>query len=418
MRMRRKRRAIFKFLLSLIFLSSLLLLIIFFPGCRKSENSEPPKSSAPSSSPVLPFQEEPIPVKVVEARRGELKLNLSAPAEAIAERKITIKSEVSGVIKSLHVREGQHVKPNELLAEIEDTLYQLQLQQREATRLRTLSELFLEQRFSEPERPLSPEIKEKLKKARENYEKAASLLGQGMISFEQYELAKREYELLLLESGEMKQQVMAAAKGLTQAEIEVKMAKLQLEKTKIRAPFAGVITNIRVSPQENIEVGRELFTLVDMTSIKVVARVLESEIGRIRSGQEVEIKFVAYPGQKFKGIVEAISPLINPEDKTCQVFIAVANPREEIKPGMHAEVEIAAIVLKDRLLVPQNAVLVRGGRKLVFVVEEDLAKWRYIESGAENESFVEVLDGVKEGEKVIVEGHLTLAHDARVRITN
>jgi RND family efflux transporter MFP subunit len=132
----------------------------------------------------------------------------------------------------------------------------------------------------------------------------------------------------------------------------------------------------------------------------------------------VEIKFVSYPGQKFKGVVEAISPLINPEDKTCQVFIAVAKPREEIKPGMHAEVEIAAIVLKDRLLVPQNAVLVRGGRKLVFVVEEDLAKWRYIEAGAENESFVEIIEGVKEGEKVIVEGHLTLAHDARVRIIN
>jgi RND family efflux transporter MFP subunit len=407
-----------KFVLGLIFFSCLFSTIIFLPGCRKSENSESPASLAPASSPGPPLQEEPIPVKVVEARRGELKLNLSAPAEAIAERKIVIKSEVSGVIRNLHVREGQHVQPHELLAEIEDTFYQLQLQQKEATRLRTLSELFLEQRFSEPERPLSPEIKEKIKRARESYEKAASLLGQGLISLEQYDLAKREYELLLLESGEMKQQVMAAAKGLTQAEIEVKMAKLQLEKTKIRAPFAGVITNIRVSPQENIEVGRELFTLVDMASIKVVARVLESEIGRIRSGQEVEIKFVSYPGQKFRGVVEAISPLINPEDKTCQVFIAVANPREEIKPGMHAEVEIAAIVLKDRLLVPQNAVLVRGGRKLVFVVEEDLAKWRYIEAGAENESFVEIIEGVKEGEKVIVEGHLTLAHDARVRIIN
>lgn len=413
----KKEREITPFNL-LFFLSWLILIIIFYNSCQKSEKSGTSSSSAGvPSSPIL-SQEEPVPVKVTEARRGDLLLRLSAPAEAVAERKILIKSEVSGVIKKLHVRESQHVKAGELLVEIEDTPYGLQLQQREATRLRYLSELFLEQRFSEPARPLSSEINEKIKIARENYEKAASLLGQGLISLEQYKQAKREYEFLLLESGEMKQEVMAAAKGLTQAEIDVQMAKLQLEKTKIRAPFAGVITNIRISPEENIEAGRELFTLVDLASIKVVAHVLESEIGRIRTGQEVDIKFVSYPGQKFKGKVEAVSPLIKTEDKTCEVHIAVANPEEEIKPGMHAEVEIAAIILKDRVLVPQNAVLVRGGRKLVFVVEGDLAKWRYIKAGAENETFMEIIDGVKEGEKVIVEGHLTLAHDARVRITN
>ncbi len=403
----------------LIFFSGLFFsLTLFLTSCGNKEKPEESGTGAGGAVEAVPAEEAPLPVQVVPARRGELFLRLSAPAEAVAERRVSLKAEVSGVIKKLYVREGQHVEANELLAEIEDTAYRLQLQQREATRLRTLSELFLEQRFSEPPRPLSPEVQEKIKQAREAYEKAASLLGQGLISLREYDKAKREYEILLLETGEIRQEVMAAAKGLTQAEIEVEMARLQLEKTRVKAPFAGVITNLRVSPQETVEVGRELFTLVDMKSIKVVARVLESEIGRIRPGQEVEVKFVAYPGQKFKGEVGAISPLINPEDKTCLVHIAVPNPQEEIKPGMHAEVEIAAVVLKDRLLVPQSAVLVRGGRKLVFVVEEGLAKWRYIEAGAENESFVEVLDGVKEGEQVIIEGHLTLAHDARVRIEN
>ncbi len=83
---------------------------------------------------------------------------------------------------------------------------------------------------------------------------------------------------------------------------------------------------------------------------------------------------------------------------------------------MHAEVEIAAEVFRNRLLVPQEAVLVRGGRKLVFVVGDGLAKWRYIESGLENERFVEVLEGVKEGDEIITDGHLTLAHDAEVKI--
>lgn len=401
-------------LLSALFLSTMLV----SSSCRQKEKAKESGSSPDSVTEITSGEEAPLPVKVTQVRRGELFLRLSAPAEAVAERQVVVKTEVSGVIKKIYVREGQHVQTNDLLVEIDETPYRLALQQREASRLRTLSELFLEQRFSEPPQPLSPETKEKIQRAREAYEKAASLLGKGIISLQEYERAKREYEILLLETGEIRQEVMAAAKGLTQAEIDVEMARLQLEKTRVRAPFAGVITNIKVSPQETVEAGRELFTLVDMNSIKVVARVLESEIGRVKPGQDVEVKFVAYPEQKFQAEVAAISPLINPEDKTCLVHITVPNPQEAIKPGMHAEVEIAAIVLKDRLLVPQSAVLVRGGRKLVFVVEEGLAKWRYIEAGAENESFVEVLDGVKEGEQVIIEGHLTLAHDARVKIEN
>jgi len=136
----------------------------------------------------------------------------------------------------------------------------------------------------------------------------------------------------------------------------------------------------------------------------------------MKVGHEAALRFSAYPSKVFKGHVEAISPVINPEDRTCTVHILVDNPEEEVKPGMHAEVEIAADIYKDRLLVPQEAVLVRGGRKLVFVVEEGLAKWRYVEVGLENEDYAEVLDGVKEGEAVIVEGHFTLAHDAKVQV--
>ena len=191
---------------------------------------------------------------------------------------------------------------------------------------------------------------------------------------------------------------------------------MDLDKTKIRAPFSGIICDINVSPEEHVTTGRELFTLVNISRIRVHAKVLESEIGKMKVGREVDLKFSAYPGRSFKGKVKAISPIVNPDDKTCKVTIDVANPEEEIKPGMHAEVEIAAEIHQDRLLIPQEAVLVRSGRKLAFVVESGLAKWRYIDVGLENEDFAEVLDGIKEGEKVLIDGHFTLAHDARVRI--
>jgi len=330
--------------------------------------------------------------------------------------KINMKAEVAGVIKSLNVEESKHVKKGELLVELDDEKYRLDLEQEEATRLKVLSELLVEKRFAEPGVTRSGPDREKIQKAKDDYEEARKRFRSGLTSRAEFEKANTEYELSLIESGEKKEEIRAAAKGLTQAEIRVKAAQMNLEKTKIKAPFSGLIHDIKVSPQEHVTSGRELFTLVNIDRIRVHAKVLESEIGKMKVGREVDLKFSAYPGKIFKGEVKAISPVINPQDKTCNVIIDVANPEKEIKPGMHVEVEIAAEIHKDKLLIPQDAVLVRSGRKLAFVVEEGLAKWRYIDVGLENEDYAEVLDGVKEGESVIVEGHFTLAHDARVRI--
>jgi RND family efflux transporter MFP subunit len=362
-------------------------------------------------------EEQALPVRVSPVKRGNLVIRLKSPGEAVTEKMIVLKTEVAGTIKSLNVKEGQHVRSGDVLVEIDDQEYRLKWERAEALRLKYLSDLLLDKQFAEPDKELDAQARERIRQAEQDFSKAGSLLGQGKISRQDFEKAKRAYETVLIESGIKKEEVMAASKGLTQAEIDTKIAQMEVEKTKIRAPFGGIITDIKISPEENVSIGRELFTLVNISQIKVQAKVLESEVGKMKVGHEATLRFSAYPGKVFKGHVEAISPVINPEDRTCTVHILVDNPEEEIKPGMHAEVEIAADIYSDRLLVPQEAVLVRGGRKLVFVVEGDLAKWRYIDVGLENEEYAEVLDGVKEGEQVIVEGHFTLAHDAKVRIT-
>ena len=387
--------------------------VIFFLVIRKtSENSE---NISPENPEQVPQTDLPLPVKVTPARRGDLIIKLRAPGEAVTNKKIIMKAEVSGIIKTLQVEEGMHVKAGELLVELDDEEYRLELERAEASRLKVLSELLVEKRFSPDEDRQLKTDSQIIQQAKKDFEKASELFKKGLISKKQFDKASSEYELTLIESGEKKEEILAASKGLTQAEIEVKRARLNLEKTMIRAPFSGIITDIKISPQEHLTSGRELFTLVNISQIHVQAKVLESEIGRMRVGREVEIKFSAYPGKIFKGQTKAISPIINPEDKTCKVVIEVNNVEEQIKPGMHAEVEIPAEIHQNKLLIPQEAVLIRG-RKLAFVVEEGLAKWRYIQVGLENEDYAEVLEGIEEGELVIIEGHFTLAHDAKVEI--
>lgn len=397
----------------IVIVIAVLAFFIFFRG-NPIESEE--ASTQDTTEEARKVKETPLPVKVVEAQIGDLIIKLKSPGEAVTNMKINMKAEVAGVIKSLNVEESKHVKKGELLVELDDEKYRLDLEQEEATRLKVLSELLVEKRFAEPRETRSGPDREKIQKAKDDYEEARRRFRSGLTSRAEFEKANTEYELSLIESGEKKEEIRAAAKGLTQAEIKVKTAQMNLEKTKIKAPFSGLIHDIKVSPQEHVTSGRELFTLVNIDRIRVHAKVLESEIAKMKVGREVDLKFSAYPGKIFKGEVKAISPVINPQDKTCNVIIDVANPEKEIKPGMHVEVEIAAEIHKGKLLIPQDAVLVRSGRKLAFVVEEGLAKWRYIDVGLENEDYAEVLDGVKEGESVIIEGHFTLAHDARVRI--
>lgn len=360
--------------------------------------------------------EAPVSVRTVTVKRQDLNIRLKSPGEAFTRKKIIIKSEIPGWIDNLHIEEGQHVKKRDLLVELDSRQYQLNLQEARASYLQKLSELLMEQKFSQPQEQEPTSGTEKLEQIKKEFQKANDLYSKGLISLDEYQKASKKYEMALIESGELKDEIREAAKGVTQADINVKKAQMELEKTRISAPFSGIICNIQVTPQEHVSSSQELFTLVNIDQIQVHARVLESEIGKMKTGREVTLNFSAYPEKNFKGTVKAISPVITPEDRTCRVIITMENPDEVIKPGMHAEVEIITDIYPDRLLIPQEAILVRGGRKLAFVVEGNLAKWRYLELGLENEEYAEVLDGIKEGEEVIIEGHFTLAHDARVRV--
>ncbi|MFW6140645.1 MAG: efflux RND transporter periplasmic adaptor subunit [Acidobacteriota bacterium] len=400
------------------FLALLICLLgVYFIFLKKSPESIPSDESENTiQRGSEEAQEAPVSVRTVTAKKGDLNIRLKSPGEAFTRKKIIIKSEVPGWIDNLHVEEGQHVKKGDLLVELDNQQYQLNLQEARASYLQKLSELLMEQKFSLTQEQITTSGTERLEQTKKEFEKANDLYSKGLISLDEHQKASKEYEMALIEAGELKDEIREAAKGVTQADINVKKARMELGKTTISAPFSGIICELRVTSQEHVSSSQELFTLVNIDQIQVHAKVLESEIGKMKTGREVTMNFSAYPQKKFKGMVKSISPIINPEDRTCRVIVTMKNPDEVIKPGMHAEVEIITDIYQNRLLIPQEAILVRGGRKLAFVVEDSLAKWRYLELGLENEEYAEVLDGIQEGEPVIIEGHFTLAHDARVRV--
>lgn len=397
------------------------LLAVFYFGIRiiRSPGREVSENPAQESS---ESEQSPLPVRVAEVERGELVINIRTSGKAVAVRKTVIRSETGGRLKSLLVEEGQSIEKGDLLAELENRDALLDLEEAEASRLRILSEILLEKKFSEPEAEPENVSADELEKARRDYEISASRFRQGFLSETEWEKALKEYELVLIGSGQKKDEILAAAKGLTQQEIRVEAAQIQLEKTRITAPISGMIANVRVSEKQQVSASAELFTLVDNSRVVIEARVLESEIRTMSPGKQARLRFNAYPGEVFWGQVQAVSPIVDSEDKTCRVVISLLSPNREIKQGMTSDVEIEAEVHSGRLLVPRAAILLQSGKKTVFVVKDGVAVRTIILTGLENEKYAEVISGaggktgLEEGDLVITEGHFTLARDASVRI--
>lgn len=219
-----------------------------------------------------------------------------------------------------------------------------------------------------------------------------------------------------------------AKSGLDAAEIALERAQLDLRRASVTAPFEGSVASVKVVPGQYVRAGDELLVVQDIDPVKVEVQVLESEIGYLVPGRRATVSFAAFPDRPFTGRVESINPLVEHATRTAKVSVAVPNPANRILPGMYARVALEARRFADRVLVPRAAVLERDRRTMVFVFEpeesgrsEGLAKWRYVTTGLSNDSLVEVVEHtdtkmVAPGEIVLVNGHYTLVHDARVRL--
>ena len=322
-----------------------------------------------------------IPVSGGEAVRDTLVISVSAAAEAAAERMAPLAARVQGRIVRLYVHENQVVRAGALLAAIDSTEYELDVANAQA----------------------------QLSQAEATYR----------------ELTLFDDEITDPEVRAERDRVARARSGMDQAEVALERAQLQLSRTKIRAPFSGRVASIEFVEGQEANVGDRLMTVVDLDPIRVEVQVLESEVGYLAPGRNASILFSAFPEETFTGTVETINPVVEQGTRTARVTVRVPNPEGRILPGMYARVSIEAREFPDRLLVPRSAILERDRRDMLFVYEPDgnegLAKWRYVTTGLMNDSLVEILenpetDMVEPGEIVLIDGHYTLIHDARVRL--
>ena len=172
----------------------------------------------------------------------------------------------------------------------------------------------------------------------------------------------------------------------------------------ITAPMAGVVDERLVAPGEAIEPNKPLFHIADLSQVIVLAEAYEEDVAKIALGQEARVHAFAYPGESFTGTLSFLGQQLDPEKRTLPVWITVANPDSRLKPGMSAT---AVIVLKrsnGALSVPADALVDAGGERFVFVDSGGTLTRVAVRTGATDDRFVEILDGLVPGDLVVTQG--------------
>jgi len=183
-----------------------------------------------------------------------------------------------------------------------------------------------------------------------------------------------------------------------------------------RSPVSGIVTEKKALQGMRFMPGDMLYQVADLSSVWVFADVFEQDIALVKSGAKAKIKINAYPGQEFEGIVTYVYPTLKSETRTVQVRVELPNPGQLLKPGMFAQVELAVAARENTVTVPVSAVIDSGTRRIVLVqVKEGRFEPREVTLGARSNDYVEVLDGVKDGELVVIAANFLIDAESNLK---
>jgi RND family efflux transporter MFP subunit len=318
-----------------------------------------------------------LPVVGAEVRQGDLILSVTTTGQVRSEALSVLKSETQGTIAAVRVRAGDRVRKGQALVEVDPRPLDLAVKDAEAQLERARLQLL------------------------DNTVPDSIVTGRAL-------------------SGERLRNAEIRA-GLHTAQVALDRAKLEREKAVIVAPFDGVMDEVKVAVGERLATGQEIGKVVDLQNLRIEAAVLEHDLPLIRVGGQAVVTAAAAPDQPVVGRIAAILPLVDSTTRAGRALILTRGG--VLRPGMYADIRLEASRLSNRIIVPARAVIERDGRPLVFVVKDGRAQWQYIFPGRSNGIETEVLPDsasgqvpLKPGDVVLIEGHLTLTHDAPVRV--
>lgn len=233
------------------------------------------------------------------------------------------------------------------------------------------------------------------------------------------ELENQKQKSLYEKGGVTLRELKNSEVALAQANTDYENARIQLAKMDLVAPFRGAIVDLpQITSGTRVVANTAVVTLMDYSKLLMEINLPEKTIGTIKVGQEVSITNYTLPKDTLKAKINELSPVVSTETRTFKGKLLIDNPDLKLRPGMFVKADIE-IARRDSAIVISKEIIVLGNRgKTVFIVEKGAARDRVITTGLENETSVEVIEGLKKNERIVTKGFETLRNNSKVKIIN
>lgn len=331
--------------------------VLLFSACQNGAEAEGEETDEEETPPV--------PVETTKPIRGDIYATYTgtAPIEAFAEADVIAK--VEGEVRELRVEEGDMVKKDQVLAVLDGDRLRLELSETQA----------------------------RLRKLQRDFERNKELQDKGLISAGDFE--KIQYEMEALEAS-------------------YNLARLELDYTQIRAPIDGVVSERYLKLGNTIKAGDPVFRVTGFDPLVAYMFVPEREFRQIAAGQPVHISVDALRSAPVVATVTRVSPVVDATTGTFKITIELRGTEHQIKPGMFGRMSIIYDKHENVLQVPRSAIIETASDTYVYVVEDDAAKRKSVDTAFSGNGMVEIASGLTGEEDVITVGHLGLKNEAKV----
>ena len=311
-------------------------------------------------------ESEAVPVEVAQATRRAVAASYSGTTtlEALGESQVVAKT--SGVALAVLVEEGQVVRAGQALVRLDPDRPRLQVAQAAA----------------------------QMHKLVNNYRRAQQLVEQRMISANDVDQIKYDLE---------------------NARAVYRAASLELSYTTITAPISGVVASRSIKSGNFVQINSPIIRIVDASRLEATLNVPEREIAKLKPGQAVGLAVDALPGKQFTGTVDRVAPVVDNGTGTFRV-VASFPGNGELQPGMFSRLDINYDQRADALVVPRTALLEDGGEPAVYVVRDGKAQRTVLKLGYNDAGWVEVREGLKPGDQVVIAGKAALREGSAVQV--
>ena len=334
--------------------SLIMLLTILFTNCG-DQNSAGGQFSMP-----------PMPVEVAQVVKQGVSERFEAVGTIEAIEEITVVSEINAAVIDIPFTEGSYIAKGEIIAQLDD----LQLAA-EVTR-------------------------------------AEALYSQSLAT---YNRVKKVVE----QNAGTQQDLDDALASLKVSEANLNLAQARLAKTRIVAPFNGMIGSRRVSVGSFLRTGDAITELANLNEIRINFSAPERFLAELKRGSEVIVYSPVYPGHEVKGKIIAIEPIIDSDTRTVRIVARVQNPEQKFRPGMSANVSVILNERPEALTIPTEAVFANGNQSFVYIVNTDsTVAPAPVTLGLQLSDVVEIVNGLQPGMQIITAGHQKLFPGAKV----